>query len=582
MALLAMLALWFVSWSLDRHARAAQLLSTLPLRQLGAVLLQAQQQALSAALTAAGSKARGGKRRAPPASPGKDIASFRLPENAYGRGRRRGAATAAAAATSLQQQKQQQPQQRWSMDGPASGAGGDGSSQQQQRRRQQIRIQPKPRTSVDFEVAPSPPPRRTQQHGASRRTVADHNAAPQLGDSSDGGGGSGAESSGGSRQQQRRRRQDKFQPRMQRIASGQQLADLAAGRSSLDGGAGGAQHSAGSSGSSTPRGAPTAAAPSAAPCSLAAAVSASTAASAAPAALASWLPTNYIPWLSPFAGASAAGDFAAAGPAAADSSGGLDTAASAAALGQWVASTGSAAAAWASSTVDTVLRPLIPGTRPLEALLWRSPSTPVPAQPQQQSGAVGSAGQQRSAPAAMQRAGHAASLPLPNIEVPSPATAADRRRQSMDGQSARHYTHGGVTADPNRKQALEHLACAARLQSCGASHSLLAGAGGSSSSSSHLPGHIAVSATAAGCGPGCATSLGADAGASALASIGLDGDCPQVSSARGYWGPTGLLHGKLRLPAAPFGVFAASMASLHQLASQHACTVACLLTTPAR
>lgn len=134
-----------------------------------------------------------------------------------------------------------------------------------------------------------------------------------------------------------------------------------------------------------------------------------------------------------------------------------------------MASTGTACAAWASSTV--------------EALLGRSPPF----------AALGEPGR---GPAAGQGPATAASVPLPATPARRRA-AGDGRRQSVDGASARHYRSGSVQAHPERRQALERLAAAARLQ----------------------PG-------AAGQSP-----AGCDAAASALASVGLDGDCPQVRAA---------------------------------------------------
>lgn len=76
------------------------------------------------------------------------------------------------------------------------------------------------------------------------------------------------------------------------------------------------------------------------------------------------------------------------------------------------------------------------------------------------------------------------------------------------GSSARHYTHGGITTAPgdsSRRAALESYACAARLEARSA---------GSPIGHGPSPGHLTVEGTV-------------KAGSSALASVGLDGDCPQ-------------------------------------------------------
>lgn len=393
--------------------------------------------------------------------------------------------------------------------------------------RQQVRTIAKPRTSVDFDAAPASPPAKgprgsaaaaQQQLQHSRRSVADHCAAPQLAE----GGSSGSNVATGS---PGRRREKGFRPRMQRIASGQELAELAAGRPSTD-----SRHSSDSArlSSDSARASGTAEAQQAVHVlpSLAAAVESSAAAASGPAALSSWLPTRLLPWGASEDGSSPAAD--SSSPAA-DSSDVLPepptspreaAAAALDAVGRWAASTGTAAAAWTGSTLDAVLRPLIPGNgsaalASATSLLWRSPSAP---QHCTGAGSERASGLQTAPSAPLPDAGQA----LPPRR-PSHSTAADRRRQSVDGVSPRHYTHGGVTADPNRLQALENLAAAARLQSC-ASRSRLG---------PPTPGHAAVAAGGAAC---AGTPLGADAGASALASVGLDGDCPQVGAG---WGAVG-------------------------------------------
>ena len=431
---LSLLAAAVISWSLDRHARAAALLSALHLRLLGVLLLHGAQQA-SGALDHLGAKAAakarlldgkhsdgkhsdgkhsdgspGARRRLSlaPSSPGKDIASFRLPEASL------------AGVGPLKRRQQQasaggQPQ-RWSMD---AGAGGAGTQQ----RRHAVRTQPKPRTSLDFEPAPASPPRRVRHQRAHAASLAEHRAAPQLGGGSDGEQGGGA-----ARPRQQHAGENRWQPRMQRIASGQELAVLAAGggagsaRSSLDLGLAAQQPAAAAP--------PAAVAPASQPCD------------ATLAALSNWLPSLALAWPpSPFSSVppkAAAAGVDPSDPGAAP----FSPSTAAAAVARHLAASGSAAAAWASSTVDTVLRPLIPGgtnARALDALLWRAPST-------------GDAG---SDAAAGEPLHHASSAPLPgpsrrSSEHGSACSAADHRRQSLDGASTRHYTHGGLTADPNR------------------------------------------------------------------------------------------------------------------------------------
>lgn len=519
-AALALLAAWAVSWSLGGPSRAAQTLSALQLsRLLGVALLQSALRqhlvTLSTLSKSGGSQDSSGKAAAPtspaqrrrqaPPSPGKDINSYRLPDHSL-RLKKQAAAPAAQQGSSPQQSAANS-QQRWSMDAVPLSA------------RQQVRALAKPRTSLDFDATPaSPPPKgprggsaaAAQQLQHSRGSVADHRAAPQLAEGGSGGSGTSAGTSGS----HGRRREKSFRPRMQRIASGQELAELAAGRCSSE-----SARTSSDSGHvcQTADGAQQAIVHS----SLAAAVAASAAAAAGPAALSSWLPTRLLPaWSS--AGSedgSAAADGSAPAPADPLATAELPTSprqAAAAALdavGRWAASTGTAAAAWTGSTLDAVLRPLIPGNgsaalASARSLLWRSPSTP-------QGGA--SAGSEAGSASGLQPA---PSAPLPTRRPAHGSAGADRRRQSVDGVSPRHYTHGGVTADPNRLQALENLAAAARLQLC-ASRSRLG---------PPTPGHAAVAAGGAGC---AGAPLGADAGASALASVGLDGDCPQVRQTMG-------------------------------------------------
>jgi hypothetical protein len=184
---------------------------------------------------------------------------------------------------------------------------------------------------------------------------------------------------------------------------------------------------------------------------------------------------------SPFA-SSAGGAAAAAAPggatlAASSSlySAGTSAAASMAAVSAWVSA--SAASSLATlTTVPSLLRPLVPAAPSLPSslqALQRWPSVP---------------------------AGWRMAAPAPSAAAPAggAGAGAGRGRASLDGAS-RHYTHGAVAAEPSRREALERLACATRLQAGPA------------------PGAACPAASAC---PGAA--------ASALASVGLDGDCPEA------------------------------------------------------
>ncbi|KAL4428522.1 hypothetical protein ABPG75_002611 [Micractinium tetrahymenae] len=578
LGLLAMLVLWLASWVLDRHARAAQVLSSLQLRVLGAAFMHtagltriglSRAAAVAAVTEAPGSSpavaaepasprpSSGSARRLAlaPSPGGKDISSFRLPDHAIAGSKARRRAAAAAAAGKQQPGGQAwKTQQRWSLDV----AGGHP-------RRQQVGTQPKPRTSVDFDPSPGSPPRRPRR-GAS---LADHRAAPQLQAGAAGGSGGGVE--GGQLAQPAAHEQGRWQPRMQRIASGQELAELAAASgagsacSSLD--AGSARASMDSSAAAEPAGpAPVPAqtgaeqappktsgsAAIAASNDAADASSASVAPTAAAAAHSSWLPSLSLAWpASPGAAEAGAAAAAAVDPSDPGASPFSPTsaaaAAAAAAVARRVAASGTAAAAWASSTMDSVLRPLIPaGSGAGSALLWRSSSPHSRSGDAVDSSGGGAAAANSSAAAAGAQLPleHAASAPLPRDVVAAGSAvdglaeqafasaclaacaAADRpgrlsvddeqRRMSLDGVSARHYSHGTVTADPSRRAALENLASTARMQAAIDAPAALDGV------PAHAPGRAApaAAATAVGC-------LAPDAGTSCLASVGLDGDCCQ-------------------------------------------------------
>lgn len=108
--------------------------------------------------------------------------------------------------------------------------------------------------------------------------------------------------------------------------------------------------------------------------------------------------------------------------------------------------------------------------------------------------------------------GTSSSVGAPLMVEIAPSCHVSRRRSVDDPAAGRHYSHGGISALASHRDFLEHCACAARLQlSCHAN---------ATGSTAH-PGHVAVSGTKALRGP-----LHSDAGTSALASVGLDGDCP--------------------------------------------------------
>ncbi len=494
-----MLVLWLASWVLDRHARAAQFLSSLHLRLLGAAFVHTaglSRAGLSraAATTLAEQPSSSPPAAAQPASPqpstsaarrrlalepspaSKDISSFRLPDHAIAGSRARRRASAAAAAGARQPgQRAGKKQLRWSLDA----AGG-------QPRRQQVGTQPKPRTSVDFEPSPASPSCQTRR-GAS---VADHRASPRLqaGPAITGSASCGAQQLA----QPPTQDQARWQPSMRRITSGQELAELAgaggagsayssldagSARPSLEGGnpmslvgqpegpaqTGAEQPAPETSESVAARGDDSAATADAASVATATAV------------LLSWLPSLSLPltWPASPGAAEAASDATAADPfdpgASPFSPTSAAAAAAAAAAARRVAESGTAAAAWASSTVDSMLRPLMPAGSTSGALLWRSYTSSL---------SGGDISSDAAAAGARPSLEHSASAPLPHAAAAA-ASAVDgltgqafasaclaacaaaeqtgrrsmdsaQRRMSLDGVSARHYSSGAVTADPSR------------------------------------------------------------------------------------------------------------------------------------
>lgn len=132
----------------------------------------------------------------------------------------------------------------------------------------------------------------------------------------------------------------------------------------------------------------------------------------------------------------------------------------------WMEQQSASWSAWASGTLDALLRPLTPGAVVATSALQRT----------------------HSAPAGQATWG----------EAPAPVQAPCCSRGSSH--------EGAICADPLRRTLLEQLAYAARLQQRGE-----AAAGG--------PGHASLSSMGS-------LPLGGDAGRSALASAGLDADCP--------------------------------------------------------
>eukprot|EP00887_Chlorella_sp_A99_P004935 scaffold4.g4935.t1 len=396
LALIGALASYFT----DRHTRALQSLAALHPRLLGALLVvqaggkgggaaaaepAAPTWPAPAAAAATAEASCVSPRIAPDKAAGRapDVASYRIAN--LGRRRRSNG-------------KRGGGQARWSTESaPSERPSAAG----------RLQFDPKPRTSVDFDVAAAPTPPNSPERAAAARahcSADDPTRAPLAAEAA----GAGAGAAAGTARRRRRR-----QPHMQRIASGQELAELGM-KSSFE-----ARQPLGPADADAQ---PTEAAAPRAP--LLASIS-----------LSSWPPLR-LP-----------------------------------------------SAEWVSSTVDTVLRPLLPG-------LQRAPSAPPSAPAQQVSGQ------------------------LLEAEAERPLSDLERWRRSFDGMSLRHYSRGGISAHPNRTPALAALAAAARRAAAGVAPGPLAHA-------SVLPGFLAAA------GPAEELALGPGAGTSALASLGLDDDCPQ-------------------------------------------------------
>ena len=450
----------------DRHTRALQALASLQPRLSVMGLLYVQQ------LSGKGGKAPTDQSLLPPSPAGSiagsassstgsspEVSSHRLPDLVGRRrrrssnGRRSGGSSSSAGTA-----------QRGSMDA----ARGKGAQQRQALRR--LEFQPKPRMSADSDAVVALTPRGSQEGAASvrrRRGASDHPAAPLPDEAGAGSAASDSDSSPASHSSQRsstsRRRQ--WQPRMQRISSGQQLSESSAAPSFFP--------------------APSAQPPSAQlPSTEPSADPAATAATSGSAA-SRWLPTSSVSW----AALSAADRLPSA---------------------EWVAS----CSAWAASTVDTLLKPLAPAVSLAVGSLQRVQSAPM-ALPSQ------------APPAAAALPGSDADLHQQQQE-PARRESLDQdqmRRRSLDGASVRHYTRGGISAHPDRADALIALAGAARRQGHAASlggAASVAAAGFldcSAAPAAPVDGPAAVEAAPVLAGPAAAP-------ASSLASLGLDGDCP--------------------------------------------------------
>lgn len=104
-----------------------------------------------------------------------------------------------------------------------------------------------------------------------------------------------------------------------------------------------------------------------------------------------------------------------------------------------------------------------------------------------------------------------------HVVVPPVHKSPADRRVSLDanhGSSSRHYTHGGITAHPCRRATLEHYAYAARMAS------------GNEKAAAFVtfPGRVLRTSSTINIDIAAMTN---GSSSSAVASIGLDGDCPE-------------------------------------------------------
>jgi hypothetical protein len=114
-----------------------------------------------------------------------------------------------------------------------------------------------------------------------------------------------------------------------------------------------------------------------------------------------------------------------------------------------------------------------------------------------------------------------------HIVVPPAHKSPAGRRVSLDanhGCSSRHYTHGGISADPSRRSALERYAYAARMAAGSEKAAALSAFPGRVLRATNSP----ATATAAASNVDVVTAaITNGSSSSAVASIGLDGDCPE-------------------------------------------------------
>jgi hypothetical protein len=180
-----------------------------------------------------------------------------------------------------------------------------------------------------------------------------------------------------------------------------------------------------------------------------------------------------------------------------------------------------------TARVDAIIRPLVP---PAPSTLMRWPSSP----------ASWSFGAFNATTAVSEEdAGNADASDNGTTTIDSGATMSNRdryaqvvspplhkspagRRVSLDanhGCSSRHYTHGGIAADASRRPALERYAYAARM----------AVGNDKAAAASAFPGRVLRTTTTATAASGLNVDALTAAGSasSAVASIGLDGDCPE-------------------------------------------------------
>jgi hypothetical protein len=174
-----------------------------------------------------------------------------------------------------------------------------------------------------------------------------------------------------------------------------------------------------------------------------------------------------------------------------------------------------------TARVDALIRPLVP---PAPSDLMRWPSSPAswsfrpPSDHIDQSGGDGDGARANGDVHATTNAGNRHL----HVVVPPVHKSPAGRRVSLDanhGCSSRHYTHGGIAADASRRSALERYAYAARMSTAGSEKA---------TAFSAFPGRV-LRATSSSTLTSLDTAnvISATGNWSAVASIGLDGDCPE-------------------------------------------------------